>query len=51
MREKQKFRKKEDIIINNKFIKEKVFLNRYMYKKEHKRLIKLLEAWCYKNGF
>lgn len=51
MREKDKYRNKEDIIINNKFIKGKVFLNRYMYKKEHKRLMKILIKWCYENGF
>ena len=51
MKEKPIYRKKEDIIINNKFIKEKVFLNRYMYKKEYNRLMKILIKWCYKNGF
>ena len=51
MKEKQKYRKKEDIILNNKYIKDRIILNSYMYKKENKRLIKILEAWCYKNGF
>ena len=51
MREKEKYRKKEDIIINNKYIKDRIILNRYMYKRENERKIKLLEDWCYKNGF
>ena len=51
MKEKQVYRNKEDIILNNEFIKEKILLNRYMYIKEKKRLIKILIKWCYKNGF
>ena len=51
MKEKPIYRKKEDIILNNKFIKERILLNRYMYIKENKRLINILIKWCYKNGF
>ena len=42
MKEKQVYRNKEDIILNNEFIKERILLNRYMYIKEKKRLIKIL---------
>ena len=51
MKEKRKYRKNEDIILNNKFIKNHIILNRYMYKKEYERKLKILEDWCYRNEF